>query len=94
MQTSAFARYPVAVPYSYEIVRENRENVKKKSQGVGGNYRFHACDFFVVDLAVFLLPGDGVQTVSGLPLCLIQPALRRHVVLISNAPARGTQPIS
>ena len=48
VQTSAFAHYPVAVQYSYEIVMGNRENVKKKSQAVGGNSRFHACDFFLL----------------------------------------------
>ena len=29
MQTSAFAHYPVAVPYSYEIVTGNRGKVKR-----------------------------------------------------------------
>ena len=32
MQTSAFAHYPVAVKYSYEIVMGKARNVKKKSQ--------------------------------------------------------------
>jgi len=33
VQTSAFAHYPVAVKYSYEIVREKLGNVKKKDFG-------------------------------------------------------------
>ena len=48
VQTSAFAHYPVAVKYSYEIVMGKTGNVKKKSQAVGGSSRFHACDFFLL----------------------------------------------
>jgi len=48
VQTSAFAHYPVAVPYSDKIVREKEENVKKNHRPVGGKIRFHACDFFLL----------------------------------------------
>jgi hypothetical protein len=45
VQTSAFAHYPVAVKYSYEIVMGKAENVKKELQAAGGHSRYHACDF-------------------------------------------------